>query len=254
MFVPESSSRVKDTNVSDLHADLPLDQGKQAAGESFSDNNVVLQSDVSVMNTNVFISNLKTNVLVYDDVVNTDDSDVSDKCGDVSDKSKSHESVTGTYKPDNLVTQSESCTCTCGKIKEWNKVTKLEKSGKNFHVKKHTCFNCGTPGHISRNCPNHVFVPFYTQKGVNESWGRSLKRKSSRFHSIDGDRNINKERKWANIEKNKRFLNKNLTGTLTRPKVVKPNSVSSKSSSGSLANLRRKSKRLTKEKHFEKTC
>ena len=82
-----------------------------------------------------------------DYVLKSDDLDVSNKCGDVFDKS--NEPVTSKYLLSKPVTQSEPCTCTCRKSKEFNKDTKSGKNGTSFYMKNQTCFNCGIPGHIA---------------------------------------------------------------------------------------------------------
>ena len=178
----------------------------------------------------------------------SDDSDVI--CGDVFDKFDV--SVTITHPPPTPVTQPESCTCTCGKSKGVDKNTRPEKSDTSFYVKKQTRFNCGTAGHIARNCPNRAFLPFHALRGENESRGRSLIRKISRSRSHDDDWNVNKNRKQAEHEKNKHVLHENTTGTFTKPNVAKPRSGSLKSSSGSSANIRRKSKQSKQKKNVSK--
>ncbi|KAI3504306.1 hypothetical protein L1887_32878 [Cichorium endivia] len=57
--------------------------------------------------------------------------------------------------------------------------------------KRQTCYSCGVPRHIARNCPQ----PVHNQKGVQR--GRSIKRHSLRSHLRDGDWNVAKARKQA---------------------------------------------------------
>ena len=59
-------------------------------------------------------------------------------------------------------------------------------------MKKRTCFHCGTPGHISINCSNRTYVPYYAQGWNNATRGRFYKRNPSRPCSVNGDRNAKK--------------------------------------------------------------
>ena len=65
------------------------------------------------------------------------------------------------YRPPIPVKQSACCNCACGKNKRQGKDTPPGAGRNNFTVKKKTCFHCGTPGHIARNCPNRAYVPYY---------------------------------------------------------------------------------------------
>ena len=72
----------------------------------------------------------------------------------------------------------------------------------NFIVKKKTCFHCGTPGHIAKNCPNRAYVPYYAQGWQNASKGRFSKRNPSRSHSRNGDWNAQKAKNQSHKAKN----------------------------------------------------
>ena len=62
-----------------------------------------------------------------------------------------------------IPTQQSSCgKCACGNNKRQGKDTPPGAGRNNFPVKKKTCFHCGTPGHIAKNCPNRAYVPYYT--------------------------------------------------------------------------------------------
>ncbi|KAL7609627.1 uncharacterized protein LOC122197164 [Lactuca sativa] len=62
----------------------------------------------------------------------------------------------------------------------------------NFYVKKQTCFQCGTIGHITRNFPHHLYVSYYQHGWQNLPRGRFSKRNPSRSHSRNGDWNTKK--------------------------------------------------------------
>ena len=84
------------------------------------------------------------------------------------------------YRPPIPAQQSACCKCACGINKRQGMDTPPEAGRNNFTVKKKTCFHCGTPGHIARNCPNRAYVPYYAQGWQNASRGRHSKRYPSR--------------------------------------------------------------------------
>ena len=110
----------------------------------------------------------------------------------------------------------------------------------NFTVKKRTCFHCGTPGHIARNCPNRAYVPYYAQGWQNAPSGRYFKRNPSRSHSENGDWNTQKAKNQTHKAKHptpkaKHPTPKNKKGmpahkSSSRDAPVKPRLVRSKSS------------------------
>ena len=65
-------------------------------------------------------------------------------------------------------------------------------------MKRQTCFNYGIPGHIARNYPQRLYVPYYAQGWQNVPRGRFSKRNRSRSHSHNGDWNAKKAKKGKN--------------------------------------------------------
>ena len=73
----------------------------------------------------------------------------------------SNQPVVGKYRPPKQANQSVYWNCAYWNNKRQGKDTPPEVGRNNFTVNKKTCFHCGTPGHIARNCPNHAYVPYY---------------------------------------------------------------------------------------------
>ena len=93
------------------------------------------------------------------------------------------------YRPPIPAQQSACCKCACGNNKRQGKDTPPGAGRNNFTTKKKTCFHCGTPGHIARNCPNRAYVPYYAQGWKNARSGRYFKRNPSWSRSDNGDWN-----------------------------------------------------------------
>ena len=103
----------------------------------------------------------------------------------------------------------------------------------NSPVKKRTCFHCGTPGHIARNCPNRAYVPYYAQGWQNAPRGRYSKRNPSRSRSDNSDWNAQKAKNQTPKDKHpnpkgKKEMSANKPSSRDAP--VKPRPVRSKSS------------------------
>lgn len=126
-----------------------------------------------------------------------------------------------------------ACTCACGnKGKQKTKRTKSKSKGPGPNpnhppLKKQTCFNCGVPGHIARNCPHRPYVPYYAQHWHNGPSRRSRKRNPSRPRSSDGNWNEDK------AKRQKAALDKLGKQHDTRGDFIKPTWVRPKSSQGS---------------------
>ena len=174
-------------------------------------------------------------------------SNISDKYGVVF--VKFVESDTCTSTPSTPITQSDSCTCTCGKVKRVKKSKKSDIGGTSSNDKKQICFNCGTVGHIARNCPNRAFVHFSTPRREKESRGRSLTRNSSKSRLRDHDPKVHNDKKRADLKTNKHVLTKPTTGALLKSNAAEPISILSKGAFGSSTNPSQKFKRSKQKKN-----
>ncbi|XP_023745672.1 serine/arginine-rich splicing factor RS2Z32-like [Lactuca sativa] len=95
-------------------------------------------------------------------------------------------------RPPKQAKQNACCKCAYGNNQRQGMGTLPETCRNNFYVKKYTCFQCGTLGHIARNCPNRPYVPYYIQGWQNVPRGRSSKRNPSRSQSHNGQWNMKK--------------------------------------------------------------
>ena len=79
----------------------------------------------------------------------------------------------------------KTCSCACGNTSGFTN---------DFYVKKQTCFNCGIPGHIARNCQNRAYVPYYAQGWQKVPRGRSCKRNISKSNSGNTTKNSQQDK------------------------------------------------------------
>ena len=152
----------------------------------------------------------------------------------------SNQPAVGKYRPPFQAKQSACCNCACGKSKRQGKDMPPGAGRDNSTVKKRTCFHCGTPGHIARNCPNRAYVPYYAQGWQNASRGRHSKRYPSRSRSDIDDWNAKKAKNSTPKAKHPTHKAKNLNPKgkkgmpakkpSSRDAPVKPRPVRSKSS------------------------
>ncbi|KAL7583467.1 hypothetical protein Lser_V15G43948 [Lactuca serriola] len=98
-------------------------------------------------------------------------------------------------QPQKFVKQPNKCSCACACACGSSSKRTFFGQGPShnlIYMKRQTCFNCRTPGHISRNCPHCLYVPYYKQGWQNVPRGKFSKKNPSRSHSRNGDWNMKK--------------------------------------------------------------
>ena len=246
-FVSGGFINVESTNISTSPVDQSLDQAKREVGESVSVS--VSESDISVSNENICVSDVKTDNVSCDvstsSTVELNFFDMFDELFGNSDACDSHETpsipqVTPSEAP-SLISQPISHACSSEKSKsvcQDNKSKKHSTSSNN----KQICFNCGVGGHIARNCQNRIFVNYLSPRGENESRGRSLIRKSSRARSRNNDQKDDRDRKRVGLQTNKKVFTNKAQNSLPKPNKAPPRSVLSNSNSRSSTSSSRTSR------------
>ena len=213
-------------------ANISIVQGEHAA-ETFESNNVVIESGVNYSNESVSKSN--TNVFVSGGILFQSKNDSNSVVSDQTAKSDLHVSASNTS-----VTKFYDGSCKCNCVRNGKAKNNTDNSSAKVSDNKQICFNCGTAGHIARNCMNRMFVSHTTKRGENEFRGRSLTRKIPKTHSRNGDLNTTLNKKFKRFQKNKQVFCKN-NRSLPKSTQAKPKSNLSKSRKGSSNSSSRKS-------------
>lgn len=229
--VSSEANQVNDTNVCASYADDLVGHDKKESGDCGVD----FKNEFSKTDSLSFVKPVDCVDSVF---VNTK-SDVSDVCVDVIVNSNANNSVISKYKPPKQVKQVDQCKCACGNNLRQAESTRPGTSHNNFYLKKQTCFHCGIPGHIARNCPNQAYVPYYAQGRKSVPRGRFSRRNSSRSRSSDSDWNANKAMNQASTDrKSKKVVKPDSRDTSAKPKSIQSRSVTPKSSQGSSSSHR----------------
>ena len=126
-----------------------------------------------------------------------------------------------------LASQPNNIACFCETSKGVCRENESDKCSTSSNNNKQICFNCGTKGHIARNCLNRTFVSYNLPRGENEFRGRSLNRNSSRSRSRNDDWAGERNRKRDIFHIHKKVFNYHVPGSLPKTSTTKPRSSSS---------------------------
>ena len=255
-MVSGAFSNVESTNISTSPADQSLNQSKHKVGGWVSENKIESKPEAFILNKdnsllNVLSYNFSCGVFNYSDTVAAT-SDTVLNVSKMSDKSlnslvdnlnvcdknveiplASHPSIN--IAP-SLASQPDNIACFCETSKGVCRENKSDKCNTSSNNNNQICFNCGTKGHIARNCLNRIFVSHNLPRGENEFRGRSLNRNSSRSRSRNDYWVDKRNRKRDIFHSHKRFFNHLVLNRLPKGSIATQRSSSSQSNSGSSTN------------------